>query len=274
MSSSSHSAAGRLNQAPAAFSSQVAVGTDGAESAGERSDSNGSQRVPVTGEVVVLLLADIDSASRLWGYARFVLGKRPLRGTAGLRFAKVMGSGYEGGFGLRPSGSRQGLFMVFDDEASADAFIERSDLLGAYQSRAREFLVAKLRAISCRGSWDGRRIAVSATAAPGDALAALTRASIRPRRAVEFWRRAPPAQVSLEHAAGCRLAVGLGEAPLLRQATFSVWDSVAAMDAYARTGAHQQAIRASMAGDYFSESMFVRFVPLLLRGTWKGRQFG
>jgi hypothetical protein len=78
----------------------------------------------------------------------------------------------------------------------------------------------------------------------------------------------------LEAAEGCRLAVGLGEAPLLRQATFSIWDSVEAMNAYARQGAHQAAIEASMRGAYFSESMFVRFVPSQLQGRWMGRALG
>ena len=68
--------------------------------------------------------------------------------------------------------------------------------------------------------------------------------------------------------------MGLGEAPLLRQATFSVWENQAAMDAYARSGAHHQAIRASLQGNWFSESMFVRFVPLRITGIWKGRRYG
>ena len=102
-------------------------------------------------------------------------------------------------------------------------------------------------------------------------MAALTRASIRPGKSLRFWRHAPPSQLALEQATGCRLAVGLGEAPLVRQATFSVWDSVQAMDAYARHGAHMAAIRASMGGDFFSESMFVRFVVLAAEGQWKGR---
>jgi hypothetical protein len=45
------------------------------------------------------------------------------------------------------------------------------------------------------------------------------------------------------------------------------------MEAYARQGAHQRAIRASWGGSYFSEWMFVRFRPLALRGRWHGRDF-
>ena len=57
---------------------------------------------------------------------------------------------------------------------------------------------------------------------------------------------------------------------MLRQATFSLWHDVASIDRYARSGAHLEAIRAAHQGRYFSESMFVRFVPYAPRGAWKG----
>jgi heme-degrading monooxygenase HmoA len=105
-------------------------------------------------------------------------------------------------------------------------------------------------------------------------IAALTRGSLRPAVAARFWRHAPPSQQALERAPGNLLAVGLGKAPLIRQATFSLWDSLQSMNAYARQGAHQAAIEAARAQKFFSESMFVRFVPLAIRGTWKGRVYG
>ena len=75
------------------------------------------------------------------------------------------------------------------------------------------------------------------------------------------------------HADGCLLAVGLGEAPIFRQATFSLWESTDAMNRYARTGAHMEAIQAALQGQHFSESMFVRFRPITPTGVWKGKVF-
>jgi spheroidene monooxygenase len=105
-------------------------------------------------------------------------------------------------------------------------------------------------------------------------VAALTRASIRPLSAWPFWQHAPPAEIALNQASGCRLAAGLGEAPVWRQATFTLWDQVESMDRYARGGAHLAAIQAARAHGYFSESMFVRFVPSAAMGRWKGQDFG
>jgi hypothetical protein len=222
------------------------------------------------GEVALLVLADIAASSRLWGWSRFVLGKWPLRGVPGLSFIKVLGSGFEGGFGLRPSGSRQGLFLLFDTEAAAQSFADTSPLLKSYRRHAREFCMALLRPCSCRGSWSGRSLKVSAPPVTQGAVGVLTRASIKPGKALEFWSHAPPSEVALDAAPGCRIAVGLGEAPLLRQATFSIWDNVEVMQDYARGPAHGAAARAAFSRDFFTETMFVRFVPLWLHGTWKG----
>ena len=221
------------------------------------------------GSVAVLLLIDVDPRAKLWGLSRYVIGRFPLQREPGLRFFKVLGCGHEAGFGLRPSGSHQGLFCLFDDDASADRFLERSPVSTAYRTHARELFSVKLRAFSSRGSWSGRTMPVSVAAPEQGPIAALTRASIRPARAWRFWQKAPPAERDLAAAPGCLLAAGLGEAPLLRQATFSLWEGVGRMDAYARSGAHLEAIKAAHQGGYFSESMFVRFVPYAARGAWK-----
>ena len=226
--------------------------------------------------VVVLLLTDLSpgAAARVWGWSRVVLGRWLLRGVPGLAMAKAMGSGHEGGFGLRPSATRQGLFLVFDSELHADRFLADSPVLLAYRRHARELCLTKLRAVSSRGRWGGQHIAVTAVPQPDEPVAALTRASIRPSRAWAFWRRSPASEYSLTQAAGCRLAAGLGEAPVLRQATFSVWNRQADMDAYARQGPHLEAIRAAQREGYFSESMFVRFKVLRLEGQFKGQTHG
>jgi hypothetical protein len=238
-----------------------------------RAEARSTHGAATAVETVVLMLADVAPESRLWGHARFVFGRYALPGVPGMRFARVLGSGHDGGFGLRPSLSRQGLLCAFADDATASRFIA-SQYVEDYRRRSRELLTARLHAYSCRGSWGGRALGLAASVPSDGPVAALTRASIRPSRAAAFWRKAPPTEASLAEAPGCLLAVGLGEAPLLRQATFSIWESATSMDAYARTGAHLDAIRASHAGSYFSESMFVRFVPSELRGTWKGRTHG
>ncbi len=226
------------------------------------------------GRVAVVVLARWRDDARLWGVWRLIRQRGPLQGTPGLGFSKVLGSGRDGGFGMAPGLQHHGLFLVFDEEASARRFVEASPLLAAYRDHAAEWATAVLRATASRGSWSGAALEVTADAPAAGPVAALTRASIRPRHAAEFWRHSPAAQDALARSPGCHLAVGLGEAPLLRQATFSLWSGVDAMQAYARQGAHGQAARAAMGGGWFSETMFVRFAPLAVAGHWKGCDLG
>ena len=114
------------------------------------------------GPVAVLLLVELAPGALLWGWSRVALGALPLRQVPGLRFAKALGSGQRGGFGLRPSLRRQGLFVLFDRERDADAFIAASPVMQAYRNHAGELCIAKLRATASRGSWSGQGIAVTA----------------------------------------------------------------------------------------------------------------
>jgi spheroidene monooxygenase len=150
----------------------------------------------------------------------------------------------------------------------------------AYRARAADIWTGLLEVVSSRGLWDGQAWGITPDTqlgaygcAANDAqapqpLAALTRASIRPAKAMAFWRNAPAAQQAMQHAKGCTLAMGLGEAPLIRQCTFSLWDDTQSMLAYAHQGAHQAAIEAAYRHNYFSESMFVRMRVLEQEGLW------
>ncbi|NQW58713.1 MAG: spheroidene monooxygenase [Polynucleobacter sp.] len=225
-------------------------------------------------QTAVLCLIDYKPKSLTWGLLRFVIGRFDLRHIPGLQFYKILGSGFQGGFDVRPSFHKQGLFCLFDSLANAQEFLNHSPLIKDYQKHAREFFTVTLQAYSSKGSWAGNAISVCATEPANSPIAAITRASIHPLRAKAFWSKAPPAELELQNSPGCLLAAGLGEAPYFRQATFTIWESAQHMDQYARQGAHLEAIRSALQGQYFSESMFTRFKPMNPQGTWRGQCFG
>jgi spheroidene monooxygenase len=247
---------------------------DRAPQAVTHTDVASSRNVQVFNGTVLILLAKIRPRYWSWGWNRIAFGSWFTDPAPGLRFIKTLGSGVDGGFGLTPSPSHQGMFCVFDSVDEANQFVEQAPLIAAYRQRSDELFMATLRPSSVRGSWDGVSLTAGDAIAPDAMMATLTRASIRPASATAFWRYAPDAQKDLMTAAGCDLAIGLGEAPVFRQATFSLWKNTAAMDAYARAGAHMEAIRAAWKHEFFSESMFVRFAPIRMQGQWKGKHFG
>jgi spheroidene monooxygenase len=221
---------------------------------------------------------------------RLVAGATPYKDVPGLTMVKVMGSGHGGGFSLRPSATHQGLICTFSHLDLALKFLD-GPAVQAYRSRARECWTGVLSVQSARGHWDKQAWETSSAqalgvwgdqAAQGQGLdgrpnrrpfAVLTRASIVPTKAMAFWRYAPAAQADLGQAPGCLLAMGLGEAPLVRQCTFSLWQDTAAMLAYAHQGAHQVASAAAYKHQFFSESLFVRMQVLQMAGVWQGRSF-
>lgn len=226
----------------------------------------------MSSQVAVMSLVNIKPQAKLAGVARLMFNRFSLYRPAGLLFQKHMGSGKNAGFSVSPSGTHQGLFSLFDSLEHANQFIQDSPLLRWYQDHADELFTVKLRAYSVKGQWSGHQLnAVMDTPQQGP-VASLTRASIKPLKAISFWTKAPPAEIDLLQTKGCLISAGVGEAPILRQATFTIWESQEAMDAYARSGAHLTAIKAAMQGQYFSESMFVRFQPFDAFGSWKGRR--
>ena len=236
---------------------------------------------PLSG-VVVVLLVDFLRQHQGWGWLRLVAGAMPYKDVPGLTMVKVMGSGHGGGFSLRPSATHQGLICTFSHIDLALKFLDRP-AVQAYRSRARECWTGVLSVQSARGHWDKQAWQASTPQSlgsegdneqtPKTPFAVLTRASIVPTKAMAFWRYAPAAQADLGQAPGCLLAMGLGEAPLVRQCTFSLWQDTAAMLQYARQGAHQVASAAAYKHQFFSESLFVRMQVLQMAGVWQGRSF-
>lgn len=228
--------------------------------------------------VLVVLLVDYLALHRAWGWLRLAQGAAFTRDTPGLLFSKVMGSGHNGGFSLRPSSTHQGLIGLFETQQQAEAFAQ-GPLVESIRSRARESWLGLMSVASARGEWDRQawlETPAKALQQPGSEtgpMAVLTRASIRPAKAMSFWRHAPASQASLSQAPGCLLAMGLGEAPLIRQCTFSLWSDTPAMLEFAHHGAHQQAIAAAYKHGFFTESLFLRLRVLRMQGQWQGQHF-
>lgn len=217
----------------------------------------------------MLAIVDFAPGARLAGVRNLMFGR--WASVPGARFLKVLGSGYEGGFGVRPSFSHQGLFATFDDDDAADAWLSTSEQLQLYRERGASWLTMKLRAYQSRGAWDGVQPLAVSTQKPEGVVASLTRGSIRLSQATTFWSHAPAAQEAIARAEDCLLAVGLGEAPLFRQCTFTLWKSEASLDAWAGHGAHRAASSSALTHGHFSESLFARLKAYALRGTWKGK---
>ncbi len=198
-----------------------------------------------------------------------------LRGTGGLRFWRLLGTGKGRSMSLGADLRRWAMFAVWDGEPALERFLERSPVAARWREESDEAWHVRLAPLWSRGGWGGADPLAGATAAPRAApsgpVAVLTRASIRPRRLVGFYRSVPDVDRLLRRQDGCLASVGAGEWPLARQATFSLWDGAPAVERFAyRTSAHREVIGRVRREGWYSEELFARFVPFGSQGTWDG----
>jgi heme-degrading monooxygenase HmoA len=100
----------------------------------------------------------------------------------------------------------------------------------------------------------------------------LTRANIRINKLQAFWSNVDEVAKLMTTAKGFVTSFGIGEAPLYRQATFSVWESLEDVKAFAyRSREHGEVIKKTRTENWYSEELFARFKPIAAFGTIKGQ---
>lgn len=196
-----------------------------------------------------------------------------VRRTPGVRFAKLLGTGDGRTFTTRDADpTRWGLLTTWADRRDADAF-EDSAVVRGWRRLAREAWRAELTPMTSRGRWSGREPFGDPTptriAGP---VAALTRARLVTRRAARFWAAVPPVSTDLHASDGLLAAVGIGEAPVGLQGTFSLWRDERALTAFAYRGApHRDAVARTASEQWYAEELFARFRVDATAGTLDGR---
>jgi hypothetical protein len=207
--------------------------------------------------------------------ARMARDRRPLRRTPGLRFGKLLGTGDGRTFTVRDADPRHWGVLATWESAQAAAAFEDGPVARGWAGIAEERLRVRLRPLASRGNWARCRPFGDPVPTPYDGrVAAVTRARIVPRRLVTFWRAVPPVSADLRATDGLRLAVGIGEARVGLQGTFSLWDSPAALTAFAyQRSPHVEAVRRTAELGWYAEELFARFAVLDVEGTFAGRSY-
>ncbi len=198
-----------------------------------------------------------------------------LRSTPGLLFWRLLGSGRGASMSLGADLRRWALLAVWRQESALDDFLKTSPVAARWRGEALESWQVRLRPLASRGRWGGAEpFGTEAGAGVPDAggpVAVLTRASIRPTRLVPFYRSIQRVDRLLAEQDGCLASVGVGEWPLARQATFSLWRDAGAVRDFAYRGqAHRRVIGRTRTEGWYSEELFARFAPYGSEGSWNG----
>ncbi|WP_299374154.1 spheroidene monooxygenase [uncultured Tateyamaria sp.] len=205
-------------------------------------------------------------ALTMMGGARLAMARVP-----DLGFWKLCGSGTGEGFTPTMNPAVYAILCTWPDADTARHRLETTRIFQRYRARAAEHWTVFLAPTSSRGAWSGQTPFSPVSEPQSGPLAALTRATIKPRILTKFWGRVPDISAMIGSDPNVVFKIGIGEVPMLHQVTFSIWPGAQEMAQFARTnGPHAAAIQAVRDGAWFREELYARFAILGDSGTWNG----
>lgn len=219
-------------------------------------------------KVAVAYFFSVKRKSIPFAFMSMALDRMRSRKFTGVSFSKLLGTGSGETFTPNDADlSRWGMVVVIE-KSRVDA-LDNSSLVTNWRRRATSEFRAVLSPLSSHGLW-ARKNPFDFTqplSKPDATIAAITRARIKWHKNAKFWGAVPPVVSDLHNSPGLIAAIGIGEAPIGLQGTFSLWQSASALRDFAYKGqAHQVAIEQTKSIGWYSEELFARFEVLELRG--------
>jgi len=203
---------------------------------------------------------------------RMSVDRTLVRRQPGVTFAKLLGTGSGRTFTSRDADPKHWAILTcwnhpggpesFSDTASMRAWSRISD------EHARFVMLP----LAARGSWSNREPFGDPLPHRWDGpIAAITRARIKPSQWRTFSAAVPPVSTDLHQVDGLNLAMGIGEAPVGLQGTFSTWSNGRALSTFAhRRDAHGEVMRKTHEINWYAEELFARFALVDALGIYQG----
>ena len=198
------------------------------------------------------------------------MGRSPIlqKKINGLTFFKPLGTGSGNGFSVKPDFSTFGFLAVFKSEELAKEFLG-TDVVKEYTQTTVSYSHVLMRTVKSHGEWSKLKpFESSVEYDKTKPLAVITRATIKPKLAYQFWKNVPAVSKSMDKYDELIFSKGIGEFPLLMQATFSLWSSAEAMMNYAyKNPKHAEMVKKTRELNWYSEELFARFQPFYQEGN-------
>lgn len=217
--------------------------------------------------VTIIYFWNIKPSKVGFALLRMALDRGALRRTKGVKFAKMLGCGKGETFTPRDADpTRWGALVVIDEYRLTE--FDNSKIIKRWRRHSFNEVRYLLDPISSHGLW--------AKANPFDyqmskgvgEVVAITRARIKWAQNLRFWGAVPPVTSSLHSSPGLINSIGIGEAPIGLQGTFSHWRSGEDLREFAYKGAaHQEVIAATKRHAWYAEELFARFSVREIRGS-------
>ncbi|MFY7653225.1 MAG: spheroidene monooxygenase [Chitinophagaceae bacterium] len=213
-----------------------------------------------------LTLVKYPKFAGIGGFLSMAIFRLPLYFKSAISFWKLMGCGKNGTFDKVPDWRQ---WAVLTCSATVDGTSLPPFCNSWFRLWGCEISTILLQPIEGHGLWDAKqpfgKLAKS-TEYEGP-ICVLTRATIRLSQLSAFWQNVAPVAQTMTAAPGFLGSVGIGEVPWIKQATFSIWQSKAGMKQFAyQRKEHATVVQKTRKEKWYSEEMFVRFIPLAATG--------
>lgn len=227
-----------------------------------------------TAPIVAFTLARYPWQFRFRELAHLGLDRWSLSRTPGLHFWRLLGVGQGRVFDPHADLQRYALLTVWQSAAALQCFEEQSAVMRRIRRRSEESWTVHMWPVRWHGKWGGRDPFQLFDTTPVPATGPwiiLTRATLRATKVRSFLAAVPAVAEQLLQQKELVNSVGVGEAPLLYQATLSIWQSLPAATSFAYgPHSHVAVIRQTRQERWYREELFARFQPLASFGTWDG----
>ncbi len=213
---------------------------------------------------VTLTVAQYKGSKMIFGFLSMVIFRILLfLNKHGISFYKLMGTGKNGTFDIRPDLNQWAYLWVWESESDYQKFLKNS-LISKYLNKfADGFFNIYLSPKQSHGFWDGKQPFENNTNSPfgeEEPIVVLTRATIKLSKANDFWKNVPEIAQNFSKNEGFIYSIGVGEFPLLKQATLSIWKNESSMKAFAyHKNQHAEVIKKTRQNKWYSEELFARF---------------
>ena len=212
---------------------------------------------------------------KIWAFSQMGFARKKLKEIKQISFFKLFGSGIGEGFTPYPNTSVYAILSVWNNLGEAENNIEEREIYENYRTHSIENWTVFLSPISSKGYWDKTnpfKPNKNEFKKKDHMLAALTRATIKPKIMLKFWSKVPAISKVIGNDKNVLFKMGLGEIPWFHQVTFSIWPNEKTMADFARKdGPHAKAIKSVREGNWFSEELYARFEVKKAIGKWCGK---
>ena len=191
---------------------------------------------------------------------------KSLISSSGLKFIKLFGTGSNEGFSLIPDFSSYVIISSWKNDHYRKKFIDENNTINEIISRSSKRVEIKIDPYNFTGSWNGINPFKNISSYSGGKIIVLTRARVKLNKLMNFLVNTYLAAKSIKSQDGAEFYKGIGELPIIEQATISIWMSEQSMRDYAYSDKnHLKIINKARKDKWYSEELFVRSNILSLK---------